>query len=128
MKDFAILRILFISVLNAGTLAQDAKNNSFNPIRPASGLKSMAFPSYRAFLEKLAAQGELIRVAQPVATELEITAIADREMKKPEGGKALLFEKPTVNGQISPFLLAINTLGSHKRMAMSMGLNSVDEA
>ena len=48
-------------------------------------------------------------------------------MKSPGGGKALLFEKPTVNGDVSPFPLAINTLGSHKRMAMSMGANSVDE-
>jgi 4-hydroxy-3-polyprenylbenzoate decarboxylase len=71
--------------------------------------------------------GELKRIAQPVATELEITEIADREMKQPGGGKALLFEKPTVNGVVSPFPVAINTLGSHKRMAMSMGANSVDE-
>ena len=48
-------------------------------------------------------------------------------MKSPGGGKALLFEKPTVNGVVSPFPVAINTLGSHKRMAMSMGANSVDE-
>jgi len=58
---------------------------------------------------------------------LEITEIADREMKKPDGGKALLFEKPTVNGEPCPFPLAINTLGSHKRMAMSLSANSVDE-
>ncbi|MEI2722379.1 MAG: hypothetical protein V9H26_02210 [Verrucomicrobiota bacterium] len=48
-------------------------------------------------------------------------------MKLPGGGKALLFEKPTVNGVVSPFPVAINTLGSHKRMAMSMGAESVDE-
>jgi 4-hydroxy-3-polyprenylbenzoate decarboxylase len=71
--------------------------------------------------------GELKRITQPVATELEITAIADREMKLPGGGKALLFEQPTVNGVVSPFPVAINTLGSHKRMAMSMEANSVDE-
>ncbi len=66
------------------------------------------------------------RISQPVATELEITEIADREMKLPGGGKALLFEKPTVNGVVSPFPVAINTLGSHKRMAFSMGAESVD--
>src|SRR5262249_27078085 len=58
----------------------------------------------------------------------EITELADREMKQPDGGKALLFEKPTVNGQVSPFPLAINTLGSQRRMAMSLGANSIDEA
>ena len=87
----------------------------------------MAFDSFRDFVNALDQAGELKRITQPVATELEITAIADREMKQPGGGKALLFEKPTVNGIVSPFPVAINTLGSHKRMAMSMGAKSVDE-
>src|SRR5439155_18654871 len=51
-----------------------------------------------------------------------------REMKSPGGGKALLIEKPTVNGVASTFPVAINTMGSHKRMAMSLGANTVDEA
>src|SRR5882757_10189208 len=88
----------------------------------------MAFDSFRDFVNQLDRAGELKRISQPVATELEITELADREMKKPDGGKALLIEKPTVNGQVSPFPLAINALGSHRRMAMSMGVNSVDEA
>ena len=58
----------------------------------------MAFDSFRDFLETLERAGELRRISHPVATELEITEIADREMKTPGGGKALLFEKPTVNG------------------------------
>jgi 4-hydroxy-3-polyprenylbenzoate decarboxylase len=87
----------------------------------------MAFDSFRDFVSALDRAGELKRISQPVATELEITEIADREMKLPGGGKALLFEKPTINGVVSPFPVAINTLGSHKRMAMSMGADSVDE-
>jgi len=87
----------------------------------------MAFDSFRDFVNALDRAGELKRISQPVATELEITEIANREMKSPGGGKALLFEQPTVNGVVSPFPVAINTLGSHKRMAMSMGANSVDE-
>src|SRR6478735_7041699 len=87
----------------------------------------MAFDSFRDFLRQLEAAGELKRVPDPIATELEITELADREMKSPGGGKAQLFEKPTVNGQPSPFPVAINTLGSHKRMALSMGAESVDE-
>jgi 4-hydroxy-3-polyprenylbenzoate decarboxylase len=87
----------------------------------------MAFDSFRDFVNALDRAGELKRISQPVATELEITEIADREMKSPGGGKALLFEQPTVNGVVSPFPVAINTLGSHKRMAMSMGADSVDE-
>src|SRR5580692_378862 len=88
----------------------------------------MAFDSFRDFVNALDRAGELKRVAQPVATELEITEIADREMKLPGGGKALLFEKPTVNGVVSPFPVAINTMGWHKRMGTSVGVNSVEEA
>src|SRR3990170_6371737 len=88
----------------------------------------MAFDSFRDFINQLDRAGELKRITQPVATELEITELADREMKSPGGGKALLFEKPTVNGVVSPFPVAINTMGSHKRMALSLGANSVDEA
>jgi 4-hydroxy-3-polyprenylbenzoate decarboxylase len=87
----------------------------------------MAFDSFRDFVSQLDKAGELKRISQPVATELEITELADREMKSPNGGKALLFEKPTVNGQVSPFPLGINTMGSHKRMAMSLNAGSVDE-
>ncbi|MDB6129344.1 MAG: 4-hydroxy-3-polyprenylbenzoate decarboxylase, partial [Verrucomicrobiales bacterium] len=87
----------------------------------------MAFNSYREFIEILEAEGELIRISTPLATELEITELADREMKKPGGGKALLIENPTVNGCPSPFPVIINAMGSAKRMALSMGAGSVRE-
>ena len=87
----------------------------------------MAYSSFSEFLTTLDRAGELTRIATPVATELEITEWADREMKAPGGGKALLFEKPTVNGAVSKFPLAINTMGSHRRMAMALGLEQVDE-
>ena len=88
----------------------------------------MAFDSFRDFLSQLERAGELKRVTPPVATELEVTELADREMKKPGGGQALLIEQPTVNGAVSPFPLAINTLGSWKRMGMSLGAESVEAA
>ena len=88
----------------------------------------MAFDSFRDFLGALEKAGELTRIRGRVATELEITEIADREMKKADGGKALLFEQPTVNGEVSPFPLAINSFGSHRRMAMSLGASSIEEA
>jgi 4-hydroxy-3-polyprenylbenzoate decarboxylase len=88
----------------------------------------MAFESFSEFLSTLDNQGELIRISTPVATELEITEFADREMKKPGGGKALLFESPTVNGRKTEIPLAINTMGSHQRMAMALGRDSVDAA
>ncbi|HXT11183.1 MAG TPA: menaquinone biosynthesis decarboxylase [Candidatus Angelobacter sp.] len=88
----------------------------------------MAFDSFRDFLGALEAANELVRIQQPVGTELEITELANRQMKSPDGGKALLIEKPTVNGVTSPFPLAINTMGSWKRMALSLGADSVDAA
>ena len=88
----------------------------------------MAFNSFAEFLNALEAMGELKRISQPVATELEITELANREMKSPHGGKALLIEKPTVNGEVSPFPLAINSLGSWNRAALSLGAASVGEA
>jgi 4-hydroxy-3-polyprenylbenzoate decarboxylase len=87
----------------------------------------MAFDGFGAFVKSLENAGELTRIRQPIATELEITELADREMKSPGGGKALLIEKPTVNGQVSPFPLAINTMGSHRRMAMSLGASSMED-
>ena len=87
----------------------------------------MAYRSSVEFFAALEREGELVRIPFPVATELEITAWADREMKSPGGGKALLFEQPTVNGVVSRFPLAVNTMGSRKRMALALGLGSVDE-
>ncbi len=86
----------------------------------------MAFSCYREFVETLEKSGELRRISTPVATELEMTELADREMKSAGGGKALLIEKPTIDGEVSPFPVAINTMGSWKRMALSMGAATVD--
>jgi len=86
----------------------------------------MAFESFGEFVKELDAAGELVRISKPLATELEITELADREMKKPGGGKALLIEQPTIAGERSPFPVAINTLGSERRMAMSLRAESVD--
>ncbi len=85
----------------------------------------MAFSSLTGFLNQLDQSGELLRIAQPVATELEITALADREMKSPGGGKALLIENPTIDGKPSAFPVAINTMGSERRMAAALGVEDV---
>ncbi len=85
----------------------------------------MAYPSFSHFLSVLEKTGELRRVATPVDSELAIAEWADREMKSPAGGKALLFEKPTVGGRVSQFPLAINTMGSEKRMALALQVESV---
>ena len=87
----------------------------------------MAYASFGDFIEALDKAGELQRITEPVATELEITVLADHEMKQPGGGKALLFEKPTVDGVVSSFPVAINTMGSWKRMAIALGSDSVEK-
>ncbi len=87
----------------------------------------MAYRSYSHFIDELERASELVRISVPVATELEITELADRQMKSPGGGKALLFEKPTIDGKISAFPVAINTMGSERRMARAIGVESIDE-
>ena len=47
----------------------------------------MAFASFRDFVEALDGAGELTRISEPVATELEITELADREMKSPAAAR-----------------------------------------
>jgi len=87
----------------------------------------MAYRSFGQFVDALDKAGELKRIAVPVDTDLLIAEWADREMKSPEGGKALLFEQPIVDGKIAKFPVAINTMGSRKRIAMALGRESVDE-
>ncbi len=87
----------------------------------------MAFRSFQHFLEELEHAGELQRINEPVDTELVIAEWANREMKSPGGGKALLFEKPTIDGKASAFPVAINTMGSRKRIAMALGSNDVGD-
>src|SRR5436853_1235998 len=87
----------------------------------------MAYRSFRKFLEALDQAGELKRVALPVDTNLLIAEWADREMKSPGGGKALLFEQPIVDGKKSAFPVAINTMGSRPRMALALGVADIED-
>jgi 4-hydroxy-3-polyprenylbenzoate decarboxylase len=87
----------------------------------------MAYRSFGNFLDALEQASELKRIPGPVDTNLLISEWADREMKSAGGGKALLFQQPVVDGNISKFPVAINTMGSRKRMAMALGRESVDD-
>jgi 4-hydroxy-3-polyprenylbenzoate decarboxylase len=77
----------------------------------------MAFRDLQSFLTHLEANDMLRRVKVEVDPELEITEIVTRVMR--EKGPALLFER--VKG--SPFPLAINFFGSHKRIEMALGMH-----
>ncbi len=85
----------------------------------------MAYRSFTSFLAALEKAGELKRITVPVDTDLLIAEWADREMKSPGGGKALLFEQPIVDGKKSAFPVAINTMGSHRRMALALQVADV---
>lgn len=72
----------------------------------------------RDFIAALDKAGELRRIDQPVDPILEVTEIADRVMKSPGGGPALLFTN-LKGGNGMPLL--INAFGSKKRMQMVCG-------
>ena len=84
---------------------------------------SMAYTDFQDFLAKLEREGELKRIKACVDPYLEITEVADRVMKMPGGGPALLFENP--KGSTVP--LAINVFGSRKRMSMALGVNDIED-
>lgn len=111
----------------------------------------MAYRDFQHFLEVLESKGELRRIGEPVSPVLEITEVADRVMKA--GGPALLFERPTgpahrlgtpnprsaVMGEPSihapadgplveyPMPVAINTMGSRKRMSLALSCDDFEE-
>ena len=81
----------------------------------------MAYRSMREFLAKLDAAGELVRVAEPVSTVLEMTEIARRLLAN--GGPAVLFEKPIrADGEVSAMPCLVNLFGTVKRVAMGVTL------
>src|SRR5579871_4472905 len=113
----------------------------------------MAYRDFKQFLETLEAKGELKRIKEPVSPSLEITEIADRVMKAQ--GPALLFEnvvgpphrlgtpnpmsavmgQPSItDSQLSPsnlikyeFPIAINTMGSRRRMSLALSCEDFEE-
>ena len=81
----------------------------------------MAYRSLREFIAKLEADGELVRVKEPVSTVLEMTEICTRLLAT--GGPAVLFEKPIMpDGSISPMPCLANLFGTVKRVAMGVTL------
>ncbi|MCL4285123.1 MAG: UbiD family decarboxylase [Fimbriimonadaceae bacterium] len=110
----------------------------------------MAYRDFREFLDALEKAGELKRIAEPVSPSLEITEIANRVMKS--DGPALLFEnvvgpphrlgtpnprsavlgEPPLEASLEQsqrfgFPVAINTMGSRKRMSMALGVADFEE-
>jgi len=85
----------------------------------------MNYRSLRDFIARLEAAGELKRVATPVSTVLEMTEIQTRLM--PEGGPAVLFEKPIkADGTPSEMPVLVNLFGTVKRVAMGVTMGGVE--
>ena len=86
----------------------------------------MAVPRFpyedlKDFLAALDRAGDLHRVGVPVDPTLELSEIVTRTVRS--GGPALFFERPS-RGDLP---VAINLFGTHRRMAMALGVSSVDE-
>jgi 4-hydroxy-3-polyprenylbenzoate decarboxylase len=75
------------------------------------------------FLAELEHRKLLARVSEPVSPDLEIAAVTDRACKSPNGGPALLFDRPV--GFDIP--VASNIYGSYERMCLALGVKKLDD-
>src|SRR5262245_7564412 len=75
------------------------------------------------FLADLDRRNLLKRIGVAVSPDLEIAAVTDRACKMPDGGPALLFERPT--GFDVP--VATNLFGSLERMCLALGVSALDD-
>src|SRR6476620_2869980 len=75
------------------------------------------------FLADLDKRKLLARISDSVSPDLEIAAVTDRVCKTPNGGPALLFEKPA--GYDIP--VASNVYGSNERMCLALGVKTLDD-
>lgn len=80
------------------------------------------YTSLGEFICRLEREGELLRIKTRVSSDLEIAEITDRMAKTHGGGKALLFENTD-----REFPVLTNMMGSDRRMAMALGVGSLDE-
>jgi len=78
------------------------------------------FRNTQHWIKALEEAGELVRIKEYVNPHLEIAEITDRISK--HDGPALLFENTGTD-----FPVLINSMGSEKRMAMALGVNSLDD-
>ena len=81
------------------------------------------YKNLQEFIEVLKAAGEIKVITEPVSRYLEISRLTDAESKSPGGGMALLFQ----NVKDSPFPVATNLFGSHRRIRLALGVRDLDE-
>ncbi|WP_035254121.1 menaquinone biosynthesis decarboxylase [Desulfatiglans anilini] len=79
------------------------------------------FETLQKAIEAFEAQGELVRVKEPLSPHLEISEVTDRVVKK--RGPALLFERPAGHG----YPVLTNLFGSLKRVQAIFDIRSLDD-
>lgn len=79
----------------------------------------MSYASLREFMRLLEKEGKLVRVTEPVSTDLEMTEIQTRLLA--EKGPAVLFENPVnEKGEPAGMPVLVNLFGTVDRVAMGM--------
>src|SRR5262249_33395487 len=79
----------------------------------------MPYASLRDFIDRLEAEGRLVRVKKPVSPVLEMTEIQTRLLA--EGGPAVLFEHVLAeDGSKHPMPVLVNLFGTVERVAWGM--------
>jgi 4-hydroxy-3-polyprenylbenzoate decarboxylase len=81
----------------------------------------MPLSDLHTFIALLESTNELTRITVQVDPLLEIAAVTNRVCKESDGGRALLFERPTA----SSFPVATNLLGSRTRCALALGVEDL---
>jgi 4-hydroxy-3-polyprenylbenzoate decarboxylase len=80
----------------------------------------LPYRSLRDFLDRLEAEGKLVRVTEPVSTVLEMTEIQTRLLA--EGGPAVLFENAVTETGKAGMPVLVNLFGTVERVAMAVTL------
>jgi 4-hydroxy-3-polyprenylbenzoate decarboxylase len=85
----------------------------------------MAYRSLRDFIARLEADGDLVRVKEPVSTVLEMTEIQTRLLA--EAGPAVIFNRPIkTDGTASDLPVLVNLFGTVRRVARGVTLGGTE--
>ena len=85
----------------------------------------MSYSSMRDFLDKLEAEGELLRVKEPVSSVLEMTEIQTRLLA--EKGPAVIFENVVkADGAASSMPVLVNLFGTVERVALGVTMGGIE--
>lgn len=85
----------------------------------------MAYSSLRDFISYLEENGKLVRISEPVSTDLEMTEIGCRVLN--DGGPALLFENAIkCDGSKATMPVLANLFGTVERVALGIDAKPED--